>query len=77
MAKMHDNNHNTTSIATIKYMAPEFISKQIFTDKSDIFSFGMVLWEIFAGKEPFEGLNPTQSLFAIVDVINTPYEQII
>lgn len=68
MAKLHDDNHNTTSIATIKYMSPEFISKQIFTNKSDIFSFGMVLWEIFSEREPFEALNPTQSLFAIVNV---------
>ena len=71
MAKMHDNNHNTTSIATIKYMAPEFILQQSFSDKSDVFSFGMVLWEIFTAKEPFEELNPTQSLYAIASVRTT------
>jgi len=51
-------------------MAPEFITKQIFAMKSDIFSFGMVLWEIFSRKEPFDHLNPTQALYAIAVVRN-------
>ena len=68
LAKLIDNNHNTTSIATIKYMAPEFIAKQIFTQKSDVFSFGMILWELFSKKEPFENFNPTQALYAIANV---------
>lgn len=67
---MLDNNLNTTSIATVKYMAPEFITKQIFTAKSDVFSFGMILWEIFARKEPFDNLNPTQAIYAIANVNN-------
>lgn len=68
LAKMKDQNFNTNSIATVKYMAPEFITKQLFTPKSDIFSFGMILWEIFSRKEPFEQLNPTQALYAIAVV---------
>jgi len=73
LAKLLDNNMNTNSIATVKYMAPEFIAKQVFTAKSDVFSYGMILWEIFARKEPFETLNPTQALFAIANVIFIVY----
>jgi len=65
LAKLRDQNFSTNTIATVRYMAPEFIAKQVFGIKSDIFSFGMILWEIFSRKEPFEELNPTQALYAI------------
>ena len=35
-------------------MAPEFINTRCFTLASDVWSFGVVLWEMFSfGKEPY------------------------
>ena len=37
----------------IPYMAPEVLSKKPYTQKSDIYSFGMIMWEFTTGKKPF------------------------
>jgi len=37
----------------IPYVAPEVLSKKPYTKKSDIYSFGMIMWEFTTGKKPF------------------------
>ncbi|CAI8035970.1 Serine/threonine-protein kinase EDR1 [Geodia barretti] len=36
------------------YMAPEAMEKDQFTAAADVYSFGMVMWEVAMGKAPFE-----------------------
>lgn len=36
----------TSKIGTYQWMAPEVISGQIYTTKADVFSFGIIMWEI-------------------------------
>lgn len=39
----------------IKWLAPECIQKRIFTHKSDVWAFGVTLWELFTyGEKPYE-----------------------
>src|SRR6185369_1756399 len=35
------------------YLAPEVLSKKPYTKESDIYSFGMLMWEHTTGKKPF------------------------
>jgi serine/threonine protein kinase len=40
---------------TPAYMAPEILQKKSYTEKVDIFAFGILIWEIFTRKIPYEG----------------------
>lgn len=45
---------------TPAYMAPECLKTESFDEKSDIWSFGVVLWEMITRKTPWEGMEPTR-----------------
>uniref|UniRef100_A0A1I7UXK7 Tyrosine-protein kinase n=1 Tax=Caenorhabditis tropicalis TaxID=1561998 RepID=A0A1I7UXK7_9PELO len=42
----------------VRYLAPETLELFVFTSKSDVFSFGCVIWEIYEnGQQPHDGKN--------------------
>ncbi|CAB4428527.1 unnamed protein product [Rhizophagus irregularis] len=41
----------------IPYMAPEIFQEQKYTKASDIYSFGMIMWELMTGRRPFWDRN--------------------
>lgn len=42
----------------VRYLAPETLELFVFTPKTDVFSFGCVIWEIFEnGQQPHDGKN--------------------
>jgi hypothetical protein len=46
---------NAGRVGSPVYMAPEMLQNSAFTEKADVFSFGVILWELFTKKEPYEG----------------------
>src|SRR6184192_1503728 len=49
-----DKKDNPNKIyGVIPYLAPEVLSKKPYTKESDIYSFGMLMWEHTTGKKPF------------------------
>ncbi len=56
-----------TVVGTPYYMSPEQAQGQDADARSDIFSFGVVLFEMLASKRPFEGQNAASVMAAILE----------
>ncbi|XAR66471.1 Non-specific serine/threonine protein kinase [Bertholletia excelsa] len=52
---------------TYRWMAPEMIKRKSYGRKVDVYSFGLILWEMIAGTIPFEDMTPIQAAFAVVN----------
>src|SRR5687768_13921248 len=52
----------------ISYMAPEILQRKKYTMASDIYSFGMIMWELITGRMPFWDQNDDVEL--IVKICN-------
>ncbi|KAF7030471.1 hypothetical protein CFC21_042009 [Triticum aestivum] len=52
---------------TFRWMAPEMMKHKPYGRKVDVYSFGLILWEMLTGSVPYEDLTPFQAAFAVFD----------
>ncbi|EXX54590.1 Bck1p [Rhizophagus irregularis DAOM 197198w] len=65
-----DNNEN---YGIIPYMAPEIFQRQKYDKASDIYSLGMVMWELMTGRRPFwDRSHDTDLIIDICDGLRPP-----
>jgi len=57
----------SSTLGTIAYMSPEQIEGSNVDQRSDIYSFGVVLYEMLSGRLPFIGEHEAATLYSIVN----------
>ena len=65
----------SSTVGTLAYMAPEQIQGGEVDARSDIFSFGIVLFEMLTGRLPFRGEHEAAMMYSIVNEEPQPIER--
>lgn len=58
---------------TLSWMAPELLNKKrsLVTEKVDIYSFGVVMWELLTGERPYAKMQPKDIIEFLMDLSQT------
>ncbi|CAM9846383.1 unnamed protein product, partial [Discosporangium mesarthrocarpum] len=54
------SNSMTGNCGTVQWMAPEVLSYDKYTETADVYSFGIVCWELLSRMCPYEGMSQIQ-----------------
>jgi serine/threonine protein kinase/predicted Zn-dependent protease len=66
---------SSSTIGTVAYMAPEHLQGTEIDARSDIFSFGVLLYEMLSGKLPFKGEYESAVMYAILNQEPEPVDK--
>ena len=79
IAKVMDSAKTRTGIVmgTPSYMSPEQVGGKKLDGRSDLFSLGIVCYEMLTGHKPFEGENLTTLMYAIAKAPYRPLPEIV
>jgi len=57
----------TGNCGTVQWMAPEVLSNELYAEPSDVYSFGIILWELLTCECPYEGMNSIPCAMAVLN----------
>jgi serine/threonine protein kinase len=57
----------TGNCGTVQWMAPEVLANMSYDEKADVFSFGIILWELLTRECPYDGMTAIQCALAVLN----------
>lgn len=57
----------TGNCGTVQWMAPEVLCSEDYAEPADVFSFGIILWEMLTQECPYEGMTPIQCALGVLN----------
>jgi len=66
-ASVDDYQRTETNVGPVKWMSPESLFERKYSTKSDVFSFGVVIYEILAQEPPWKDLTPIETSAKVRD----------
>ena len=65
----------TGQAGTFHWMAPEILENSSYTEKADVYSFGIVMWEILCREPPFATYQPHQIMYNVINYKERPSKE--
>jgi hypothetical protein len=62
----------TGNCGTVQWMAPEVLCNEDYAEPADVFSFGIILWEMLTKECPYEGMTPIQCALSVLNENKRP-----
>ena len=69
--------HRQSRVGTPNWMAPEICRGENYTDKADVYSFGLIVWEIVTNSVPFRDKSPDEVIALVGQAKSQPVRLIV
>lgn len=64
-SRMRADNQTMTQVGTVSYSAPEVFEGLHYTNKADVYSFAIVMWELIFNKKAWDGMHSMKIVAAV------------